>query len=55
MGLEQTLTRGVISGTDRLLSESPLNLMLPLIQTDAAINPGELRWAVGESLRRGRA
>ena len=40
MGLEQTLTRGVISGTDRLLSESPLNLMLPLIQTDAAINPG---------------
>ena len=40
MGLEQTLTRGVISGTDRLLSEFPLNLMLPLIQTDAAINPG---------------
>jgi len=40
MGLEQTLTRGVISGLDRLLSEFPLNLMLPLIQTDAAINPG---------------
>ena len=40
MGLEQTLTRGVISGMDRLLSEFPLNLMLPLIQTDAAINPG---------------
>jgi serine protease Do len=40
MGLEQTLTRGVISGIDRLLSEFPLNLMLPLIQTDAAINPG---------------
>jgi len=40
MGLEQTLTRGVISGLDRLLPEFPLNLMLPLIQTDAAINPG---------------
>jgi S1-C subfamily serine protease len=40
MGLEQTLTRGVISGIDRLLSEFPLNVMLPLIQTDAAINPG---------------
>jgi serine protease Do len=40
MGLEQTLTRGVISGIDRLLSEFPLNLMLPLIQTDASINPG---------------
>jgi S1-C subfamily serine protease len=40
MGLEQTLTRGVISGIDRLLSEFPLNLTLPLIQTDAAINPG---------------
>jgi serine protease Do len=40
MGLEQTLTHGVISGIDRLLPELPLNLMLPLIQTDAAINPG---------------
>src|SRR5262245_25689579 len=40
MGLEQTLNRGVISGIDRLLPEFPLNLMLPLIQTDAAINPG---------------
>jgi S1-C subfamily serine protease len=40
MGLEQTLTRGVISGIDRLLSEFPLSLMLPLIQTDAAMNPG---------------
>jgi S1-C subfamily serine protease len=40
MGLEHTLTRGVISGLDRLLSDFPLNLMLPLIQTDAAINPG---------------
>jgi putative serine protease PepD len=40
MGLDQTLTHGVISGMDRLLPEFPLNLMLPLIQTDTAINPG---------------
>jgi S1-C subfamily serine protease len=40
MGLEQTLTRGVISGMDRLLSEFPLSVTLPFIQTDAAINPG---------------
>ena len=40
LGLEQTLTRGVISGVNRILPESPLALMLPLIQTDAPINPG---------------
>ncbi len=38
-GLEQTLTRGVVSGLNRTLSDSPL-LTLPLIQTDASINPG---------------
>jgi S1-C subfamily serine protease len=40
LGLEQTLTRGVISGINRILPESPMALMLPLIQTDAPINPG---------------
>ena len=40
LGLEQTLTRGVISGINRILPISPMSLMLPLIQTDAAINPG---------------
>ena len=40
LGLDQTLTHGVISGIDRRLPELPLNLMLPLIQTDTAINPG---------------
>lgn len=40
MGLDQTLTHGVIAGMGRLLPEFPLNLMLPLLQTDAAINPG---------------
>jgi S1-C subfamily serine protease len=39
-GLEQTLSRGIISGINRILSASPMSLPLPLIQTDAAINPG---------------
>ncbi len=38
-GLEQTLTRGVVSGLNRILPGFPL-LTLPLIQTDASINPG---------------
>jgi serine protease Do len=40
LGLEQTLTRGVISGVNRIIQETKMTLMLPLIQTDAAINPG---------------
>ncbi len=40
LGLEQTLTRGVVSGVNRILPESPMSVMLPLIQTDAPINPG---------------
>jgi S1-C subfamily serine protease len=40
MGLERTLTRGVISGLNRLLAVSPMGVALPMIQTDAAINPG---------------
>ncbi len=39
-GLEQTLTVGVISGINRTLPTAPMSLRLPLIQTDAAINPG---------------
>jgi serine protease Do len=35
LGLEQTLTCGVISGVNRILPESPMSLMLPFIQTDA--------------------
>ena len=38
-GLEQTLTRGVVSGLNRIVPGSPV-LTLPLIQTDASINPG---------------
>ena len=40
LGLEQTLTVGIISGINRILPESLLGLMLPFIQTDAAISPG---------------
>ncbi len=40
MGLDQTLTRGIVSGINRVLPETPFSLMEPLIQTDAAINPG---------------
>jgi len=38
-GLEQTLTRGVISGINRVLPGSSL-MIPPFIQTDASINPG---------------
>jgi S1-C subfamily serine protease len=37
MGLEQTMTRGIISGLNRLLPGLPEQ---PMIQTDAPINPG---------------
>jgi serine protease Do len=40
LGLEQTLSRGVISGVNRLIQEAQMPLMLPLLQMDAAINPG---------------
>jgi len=40
LGLDQTLTRGIVSGMNRILPESPFSLQEPLIQTDAPINPG---------------
>ena len=40
MGLEQTVTRGIVSGINRILPDTPLSLTEPLIQTDAPINPG---------------
>jgi len=39
-GLEQTLTKGIISGVNRTLPASPMSPELPLIQIDAAVNPG---------------
>ena len=40
LGFEQTLTRGVVSGVNRILPISPMSLTVPMIQTDASINPG---------------
>lgn len=40
MGLEQTLTRGIVSAINRILPETPFSLLEPMIQTDAPINPG---------------
>ena len=39
-GLEQTLTRGIVSAVNRLLPGGSLPVREPLIQTDTAINPG---------------
>ncbi|HTQ76681.1 MAG TPA: trypsin-like peptidase domain-containing protein [Burkholderiales bacterium] len=40
LGLEQTITSGIVSALNRILPERPLLLTWPMIQTDAAINPG---------------
>jgi S1-C subfamily serine protease len=40
LGLDQTLTRGVVSAMNRVLPETPFSLMAPLIQVDTPINPG---------------
>ena len=39
-GLDQTLTRGVISAINRIFPDVRFSFMEPLIQTDAPINPG---------------
>jgi serine protease Do len=40
LGLDQTLTRGIVSAINRILPDAPLSVLEPLIQTDAPINPG---------------
>jgi S1-C subfamily serine protease len=40
LGLDQTMTRGIVSGINRLLGNVPYSTAEPLIQTDAPINPG---------------
>ncbi|HUN69108.1 MAG TPA: trypsin-like peptidase domain-containing protein, partial [Burkholderiales bacterium] len=40
MGLDQTITTGIVSALNRILPERPRLLAWPMIQTDAAINPG---------------
>ena len=39
-GLDQTLTRGIVSAVNRILPGGSWSVREPLIQTDAAINPG---------------
>ena len=40
LGLDQTLTRGIVSAINRVLPEASISLLEPLIQTDTPINPG---------------
>lgn len=40
LGLDQSLTRGIVSAINRILPVTPFSLLEPLIQTDAPINPG---------------
>lgn len=40
LGLDQTMTRGIVSALNRVLPETPMSLSRGMIQTDAAINPG---------------
>jgi serine protease Do len=40
LGLDQTLTRGIVSALNRILPETPFSAQEPLIQTDTPINPG---------------
>jgi len=40
LGLDQTITSGIVSAVNRILPERTRMLSRPLIQTDAAINPG---------------
>jgi serine protease Do len=40
LGLDQTLTRGIVSAVNRVLPGAAWSLTEPMIQTDASINPG---------------
>jgi S1-C subfamily serine protease len=40
MGLEKTVSQGIISGLNRTLPEGPMSWLVPYIQTDAALSPG---------------
>jgi S1-C subfamily serine protease len=39
-GLAASASRGIISGVGRLIRRTPMSWLTPLIQTDAALNPG---------------
>lgn len=40
LGLEKSISRGIVSGKGRILPFTPTSWLTPLIQTDAAVNPG---------------
>jgi serine protease Do len=40
LGLDQTLTRGIVSAINRMVPGAAWSLAEPMIQTDASINPG---------------
>ena len=40
LGLDQTLTRGIVSAVNRMMPGAAWSLAEPMIQTDASINPG---------------
>lgn len=39
-GLDKTATQGIVSGTGRVVPFSPMSWLTPLLQTDAAVSPG---------------
>ena len=39
-GMENTVSRGIVSGLNRILPTSPMSMMMPMIQTDASIGSG---------------
>jgi S1-C subfamily serine protease len=39
-GLEKSISKGIVSGKGRVLPFTPTSWLTPLIQTDAAVNPG---------------
>jgi serine protease Do len=40
LGIGKTASQGIISGLDRLLPITTMSWLVPMIQTDAAVNPG---------------
>ncbi len=40
LGLDKTATQGIVSGTGRLVLLSPMSWLTPMLQTDAAVSPG---------------
>ncbi len=40
LGLEKSISKGIVSGKGRIIPFTPTSWLTPLIQTDAAVNPG---------------